>query len=117
MPPPNFLREYNEIIPDGADRLLSMVENESNHRRLMDRRSQTYPLIDQLAARLAALFFAGGALGALVYCASIGERGVAGTIAGVLIEAGENAFLQMKSGTASPAPAPKQAADHPKKKR
>jgi uncharacterized membrane protein len=101
MPPPSFLRQYDEVIPGGANRLLTMVEEESVHRRLMERRSQTYPLVDQLAARGAALLFAAGALGALIYCASIGAHVVAVSIGGVLIIAGINAFLQIKSSSSA----------------
>ncbi|HEY6803127.1 MAG TPA: DUF2335 domain-containing protein [Pyrinomonadaceae bacterium] len=32
IPPPNLLRQYNDIIPDGADRLFTMVEVQSTHR-------------------------------------------------------------------------------------
>jgi uncharacterized membrane protein len=32
IPPPELLRAYNEIVPDGANRILLMAENQSNHR-------------------------------------------------------------------------------------
>lgn len=32
IPPPAALREFNEIIPDGANRILSMAERQSAHR-------------------------------------------------------------------------------------
>jgi uncharacterized membrane protein len=32
IPPPDALREFNEIIPDGANRILSMAERQSAHR-------------------------------------------------------------------------------------
>jgi uncharacterized membrane protein len=33
LPPPEIVEYYNKIIPDGADRLLKMVEVQSEHRR------------------------------------------------------------------------------------
>ena len=32
IPAPDVLKGYNETIPNGADRILTMVENQSNHR-------------------------------------------------------------------------------------
>ena len=32
IPPPDLLRQYNEIIPDGANRILKMAEAQSAHR-------------------------------------------------------------------------------------
>lgn len=32
IPPPQLLREYNEIIPNGADRIVKMAEAQSAHR-------------------------------------------------------------------------------------
>lgn len=33
LPPPEAVEHYNKIIPNGADRLLKMVESQSEHRR------------------------------------------------------------------------------------
>ncbi|MGH7450205.1 MAG: DUF2335 domain-containing protein, partial [bacterium] len=33
LPPPEAVEHYNKIIPNGADRLLKMVELQSEHRR------------------------------------------------------------------------------------
>ena len=32
LPDPETLRSYDEIIPNGADRVMTMTENQSNHR-------------------------------------------------------------------------------------
>jgi uncharacterized membrane protein len=37
IPPPYILKGYNEIIPNGADRILTMAEKQSNHRMSMER--------------------------------------------------------------------------------
>jgi uncharacterized membrane protein len=36
IPPPNLLAQYNEIIPNGADRILAMAERQSSHREAME---------------------------------------------------------------------------------
>lgn len=36
IPPPDILAGYNDIIPDGAERILRMAEKQSDHRILME---------------------------------------------------------------------------------
>lgn len=36
LPAPKTLREYNEIIPDGAERITTVFENQSNHRMSLE---------------------------------------------------------------------------------
>lgn len=37
IPPPELLSKYGEIIPNGADRILSMAEKQSDHRQHVER--------------------------------------------------------------------------------
>lgn len=37
IPPPELLRQYDEIIPSGANRILTMAENQSSHRIELER--------------------------------------------------------------------------------
>jgi uncharacterized membrane protein len=39
IPPPHFMREFNEIIPNGADRILAMAEKQLDHRILLESRA------------------------------------------------------------------------------
>jgi uncharacterized membrane protein len=36
IPPPSLLTQYNEIIPDGANRIMAMAERQSAHREAME---------------------------------------------------------------------------------
>ena len=36
LPPPNLLAQYNEIIPNGAERILAMAERQSAHRESLE---------------------------------------------------------------------------------
>ncbi len=38
LPPPLHLEKYNQIIPNGAERLMQAVEKEGEHRREMERK-------------------------------------------------------------------------------
>lgn len=40
MPPPGALQQFNAIIPNGAERIMKMVEEEQAHRIAHDNRSQ-----------------------------------------------------------------------------
>jgi len=37
IPPPDLLAKFGEIIPNGADRILKMAEEQSNHRRCIEK--------------------------------------------------------------------------------
>jgi uncharacterized membrane protein len=37
IPPPDLLDKYNQIIPDGADRILKMAERQSAHRQYIEK--------------------------------------------------------------------------------
>ena len=39
LPPPDLFKKYNDAVPDGAERLLKMVENQSQHRIQMEERA------------------------------------------------------------------------------
>jgi len=36
LPPPSALEKYNEIIPNGAERIMAMAEEQSKHRRALE---------------------------------------------------------------------------------
>lgn len=37
LPPPDFLRSYNEIVDDGAERVFRMAEQQAAHRQHLER--------------------------------------------------------------------------------
>jgi uncharacterized membrane protein len=36
VPPPSLLARYNDVIPDGAERILAMAERQSKHREILE---------------------------------------------------------------------------------
>lgn len=85
IPPPEILRGYNEILPDGAERLFRQFEIEANARREHMRRGQTHNLIVALSGRAAALIFALAALGVSALALYLGHPWPAGIIGGTTI--------------------------------
>ena len=37
IPPPSMLERYNQVIPNGADRLMSMAERQADHRQALEK--------------------------------------------------------------------------------
>jgi uncharacterized membrane protein len=96
IPPPSEFREYNELIPDGANRIMAQWEAETKHRHKLQSRAQLFILVEQLTARFVALLFAGGCLAVVVYALSVGAVVPASVIGGAMIIAGINAFLRSR---------------------
>jgi uncharacterized membrane protein len=97
IPPPQELKRYDEIIENGAERLFSQFERETQHRHLLERRAQNYPLFDQLAARTTALVFSLGCLGVALYAVEKNHPWVAGAFGAAMIANGINAFLRQST--------------------
>ena len=69
IPPPEMLEQYNKIIPDAAQRILRMAEEQASHRRdlekkviSMDSRNSTFGIICALIISMGFLGLAGYAL-------------------------------------------------------
>ncbi|WP_417999900.1 DUF2335 domain-containing protein [Kiritimatiella glycovorans] len=109
LPPPEDIALYNRHITNGADRIMSMAEKQSDHRRNMERiivTSQTSQSgRSQLFGLLIGLF--GITAGAIV--ATMGHDWVGGGIAGTTVVSLVYAFItgqrsQRPSSDKSPSP-------------
>src|SRR5690242_17991944 len=83
FPPASWFEAYNEVIPNGADRMFTLFEDQARTRMrlevlLLERDSRRADL-----GVLAGLVVALAVLGAAVYCASIGQAWVAGVMGGL----------------------------------
>jgi uncharacterized membrane protein len=67
VPPPSLLARYNDVVPDGAERILAMAERQSKHRELLEsqvvtgnvesqRRGSMYAFIIAMVAILGGIF-------------------------------------------------------------
>jgi uncharacterized membrane protein len=61
--PPNIIKQYDDAVPNGAERLFSQFESESNHRRSMEQRGLELQGRDLWLGKLLALLFAWSVLG------------------------------------------------------
>jgi uncharacterized membrane protein len=50
LPHPQLLGQYNEAVPDGADRIVKLTENQAQHRQSLESRAQVFTFILALIA-------------------------------------------------------------------
>lgn len=96
IPPPATLRAIDELVPGSAARLIKQFEDEANHRRSLQRKSQLFPFLDQVFARICALIFAGGCLWLIAYAIEKGAYWAAGILSAAMVVGGINAIMARK---------------------
>lgn len=45
LPPPQVLKQYDQIVPNGADRIVSLAEDQIHHRQSMEARGQAFTFV------------------------------------------------------------------------
>ena len=89
LPPPDVLERYNQVVPDAANRIIAMAEQETGHRRNMERliisnEYQEAKMGQTCAVIIGSLAIISGAtisvLGAQLAGAAIGGCGVIGLV-------------------------------------
>lgn len=83
LPPPQILREYEEIVPGSAQTILLRVEKQANHRMEIERRivevETKLPIRGQIFALVLGLSSVSGAL----ICAYLGQPAIGSVLGGV----------------------------------
>lgn len=96
LPPPETLKEYNEILPDAAERIFSMAEKEQEHHHttelmLVDHeikktsKGQNFALVTALT----------GIVGAVI-CAFLGQEIIGAVVGGSTLASLVSSFLSAK---------------------
>lgn len=89
LPPPQILRDFDQIVENGAERIMAAWENETAHRRAMEKRELKLIAYEAIFGKFCALIFVLAALGATAYaihedCPWIAALLGTGTIAAVV---------------------------------
>ena len=87
--PPDIMKRYDDVVPNGAARLFQIFEDETKHRREMDSRTLGFQGRDLLVGKILALLFVLAVLGVTMFAiqknspwvAAILGAGMLGTIA------------------------------------
>lgn len=68
LPPPEYLRDYNDIIPGAAERIMAMAETEQKHTHQMDKTTAKYSFIQFILGQIFAFTIGIFAIAAAAYC-------------------------------------------------
>lgn len=89
LPPPEVLERFNDVVENGAERIVQAWEQETAHRREMERSELKRYYADMRLGKVLAFLFVLAALSVSAYAASIGAEWLgailgAGTIGSVV---------------------------------
>jgi uncharacterized membrane protein len=93
IPPPELLNHYNEIIPDGANRILKMAEEQSQHRQSLERYVLKHDSIRAYVGQASALIIGLSGLGIGGFLVYSGHDVAGATVAGSTLVSLVTAFL------------------------
>lgn len=94
LPAPEQLKQFDAIVEHGAERIMTMAEQEAAHRRNQESVALHADSRGQLLGQLSAIVVAMGGIVAAVWLALAGHDWVAVTLAGTTITTIVLAFLQ-----------------------
>jgi uncharacterized membrane protein len=97
LPDPLELEAYNKIIPNGADRILKMAENQSAHRIKIESIAITSQQRQGTCGQVFALIISLSALGLGTYAAVNGQAAFGSLIGGTTLVSLVSAFLYAQS--------------------
>ncbi len=95
VPPPAVIKEYDEVIKDGAGRLFRQFESESGHRREMEILVAKLKGRDLLTGKILALIFALGVLAVVAFAVQKGSPWVAAILGGGMLATVVFGFLRV----------------------
>ncbi len=82
LPSPESLEKYNQIIPDGADRIMRMAENQSNHRIKIEETVISGQVKQSARGQIFGLIIAFFTLGSALVLSMFGHEAVACVLGG-----------------------------------
>jgi uncharacterized membrane protein len=90
------MREFNELVPGGAERIFAQFEAEAEHRRDCEQKQLRFAVRDAHIGQVLAGLYALSAFGVSAYAIYEGAYWVATIIGGTTIVGGIVAFLRRK---------------------
>lgn len=82
LPDPSTLNEYDQLIPNGADRIMKMAEEQSKHRRGIEKKAIGRQSAQSLIGQIFGLIIGLAGLAAGTYIVHLGHTKTGGVIAG-----------------------------------
>jgi uncharacterized membrane protein len=75
LPHPSLLKQYNDCVPDGAERIIKMAENQSDHRRSLERMVVESNCRGDRIGQICGVSLAGLALVGAIVLMALGQSG------------------------------------------
>jgi len=94
LPPPAILDQFNNVVENGAERIVSAWEGETKHRQTLEERDLNWSIFEAIFGKILAAVFIAGLFGLVIYCASIGAIWLAAFFGGIGIASVVGAFVQ-----------------------
>lgn len=98
LPPPSILRDFDDVVENGAERIMQAWEKETEHRHRLESRDLWLTGIDAIFGKLAALVFVLAALALTAYAISMGSEWVAVVLGSGVIGSVAWAFVSNAKG-------------------
>ena len=102
LPPPNILREYDEVAPNAAERILRMAERQAEHRNSIERGDSRRATLGIIAGVIVAL----ATLALPAYAFYLGQPFTGLVSVGVIVGVSGFIYRTRKRGTTDPQPPP-----------
>ncbi len=83
MPPPHILEQYDKIVPGAAERIISLAEKQSDHRRGLENRVINSDIQNSRLGLIFAFVIGVIGVGGGIFAAILGNQGI-GTLISVL---------------------------------
>lgn len=106
LPPPETLEHFNDIVPNGAERIFQQWEGETKHRQELERGELRIFGWNALLGRIFAFLFVLLAMGVIVYAIYMNAQWLAGILGVGLIGSVVTAFIRTHRDPPPPAAGP-----------
>lgn len=94
LPPPAVLEQFNGVVQNGAERIFSAWEKETEHRHGLERSDLRWSIFEGIFGKVLAFIFVMAAFALAAYCAAIGATWLAGLFGAGVIAAVVWAFVK-----------------------
>lgn len=96
LPPPEVLAKYNDVIPNGAERIMKMAEGQQSHRQGLEKTVVEGNVKSERRGQWMGLFISTIVIGAGTYLAATGHQTTGGLLVSVNVVALAGVFVYGK---------------------
>lgn len=95
LPEPSDMLKYDQIVSNGAERIFKAWEEESKHRRELEKKELRWTIFEGIYGKSLAIIFVLSVLALTAYAISMGANWIAGILGGTMIGSIVWAFVKV----------------------